>query len=95
MSDSEHPKGKHSDLWGLLLTVAITAIGAAVGYGMLKERVDTLTDQYREHEKKIDDMRRDKSLSDQLEAVRMQLVRIEAQQADTAADVKELKEKRR
>lgn len=93
MSESEHPR--HGKDWALLFTIVVTLGSVAVSYGILRERVDTLSEQYRDHEKKIDEMRRDKSLSEQLEAVRIQLVRMESQQADTAADVKELKEKRR
>lgn len=93
--DSTPPKKHGAEWWALLFTIAVALASGATGYGILRERVDTLTEQERLLDKRIGDMERDKSLADKLEDVRVQLVRVESQVGSVSADVKELKDKKR
>lgn len=79
MSDSIPPKKHSAEGWGLLFTIAVTAGSGLIGYGILKERVDTLSEQYRKHDERLDGMQRDKTIADKLEEMGKQLVRVETQ----------------
>lgn len=79
MSESEHPKKPHD--WHSWVGVAITVLGTwasiIASYAVLRERVNTQTEQQIDHERRIRDLEHDGKLAEEIGQLRIQVTRLE------------------